>query len=148
VKTKIWISLAFLVTFIFGLTTGYLIPRKPFNTPRNAWMQDRDMGRLDPFERQVEARKRLMKVLDLNEEQQADFEEASSKFQRDVRGTLLDSNLETRERIRQHNDLLDKEMRGILNDQQYLRWQKIHQRRMELLQNQGERWRSGRRLSD
>ncbi len=106
------------------------------------------MGRLDPFERQVEARKRLMKVLDLNEEQQADFEEASSKFQRDVRGTLLDSNVETRERIRQHNDLLDKEMRGILNDQQYMRWQKIHQRRMQLLQNQGERWRSGRRLSD
>lgn len=111
-------------------------------------MHDRDMSRPDLQQREVDARKKLMEVLDLNEKQQADFEEASSKFQRDVRGTLLDSNLETRERIRQHNELLDKEMRGILNDQQYMRWQKFHQRRMQQLRDQEERWRSGRRISD
>jgi hypothetical protein len=148
VKTNIWIGLAFLVTFILGLTTGYLIPRDLLNTPRNAWMHDTDVDRPNPQPREMEARKRLMEVLDLNEEQQIEFEKASSTFQQEVRRTLQESNLETREKIRQHNELLDTEMRRFLNDQQYARWQKFHQRRMRILQERGERWRQERRFSN
>lgn len=147
-KTKIWISLAFLITFTFGLLTGYLIPREPLKTPRNAWMHNREIDQPGPQPRDAEARKRLMELLDLDEKQKIDFEDASSTFQQAVRRTLQESNVETRDKIRQHNELLDKEMRSILNDEQYTRWQKFHQRRMHMLQEQGERWRRERRYSN
>ena len=147
-KTKIWIGLAFLITFLFGLATGYLIPRDPLKTPRNEWMNERDTDRSGMQPREVEARKRLINLLELNNEQQLDFEQASLKFQQDVRRTLQESNLETRDKIRQYNEQLDQEMRNILNDDQYTKWQKFHQRRMQMLQNRNDQWRRERRFND
>jgi hypothetical protein len=111
-------------------------------------MNERDTDRSGMQPREVEARKRLINLLELNNEQQLDFEQASLKFQQDVRRTLQESNLETRDKIRQYNEQLDQEMRNILNDDQYTKWQKFHQRRMQMLQNRNDQWRRERRFND
>lgn len=149
-KTKIWIGLAFLITFTLGLTTGYLIPREPLNTPRNAWMYDRDSDRPEIQGRgnDSQVRDRLIRELELNDQQRLEFDQVSMKFQQDVRRVLQETNFETREKIRDYHEELNKQMRSILNDNQYAQWQKFHQRRMQTLQEQGERWRRGRRISD
>jgi CBS-domain-containing membrane protein len=137
VKTKIWITVAFLVTFVFGFIAGYLVPREPLPTPRNQWAQNRGQDRDDYREREVRERRRLAEELDLSTEQREAVEQLTLEFSQRVRRTLQEANVATRERVSAQHDSLSVKMRVVLNDKQFEKWEKHHQRRMEMLQRRG-----------
>ncbi len=136
-KTKIWITVAFLVTFVFGFVAGYLVPREPLSTPRNQWSQNRGSDRNDMREREMRERRRLAEELDLSTEQREVVERLTLEFSQRVRRTLQDANVSTRERISAQHDSLSVKMREVLNDEQFEKWEKHHERRMEMLQRRG-----------
>jgi hypothetical protein len=137
VKTKIWITVAFLVTFVFGFIAGYLVPREPLPTPRNQWAQNRGQDRDDYREREMRERRRLAEELNLSIEQREVVEQLTLEFSQRVRRTLQDANVATRDRISVQHDSLSLKMREVLNDEQFEKWEKHHQRRMEMLQRRG-----------
>ncbi len=136
-KTKIWITVAFLVTFVFGFIAGYLVPREPLPTPRNQWAQNRGQDRDDYREREMRERRRLAEELNLSIEQREVVEQLTLEFSQRVRRTLQDANVATRDRISVQHDSLSLKMREVLNDEQFEKWEKHHQRRMEMLQRRG-----------
>jgi hypothetical protein len=137
VKTKIWITVAFLVTFVLGFTAGYLVPREPLPTPRNQWAQDRSEDRSENREREMRDRSHLAQELNLSADQRDVVEQLTLEFSQKVRRTLQDANVATRDRISVQHDSLSLKMREVLNDEQFEKWEKHHQRRMEMLQRRG-----------
>lgn len=137
---KVWIGIAFLCTFAFGLIAGYLIPREPFRTSiRNEWRANRENNmRQNIQEREANERRRVVNALELNQDQQDAFEIIALEFQQKTRRTLQDANLATREKIRAQSDSMNVRMREILNDDQYAKWEQFNKRRMEMFQRQGQ----------
>lgn len=137
-KTKIWITVAFLVTFAFGFIAGYLVPREPLPTPRNQWSQDRRQDRGENYrERESRERRRLAEELDLSTEQREEVERLTLEFGQKVRRTLQEANVRTREQVSAQHDSLSIKMREVLNDEQFEKWEKHHQRRLQMLQRRG-----------
>jgi hypothetical protein len=137
VKTKIWITVAFLVTFVLGLTAGYLVPREPLPTPRNQWTQDRGEDRSENREREMRDRSRLAQELNLSTDQRDVVEQLTLEFSQKVRRTLQEANVATREKVIAQHDSLSVKMREVLNDEQFEKWEKHHERRMQMLQRRG-----------
>ena len=136
-KTKIWITVAFLVTFVLGLTAGYLVPREPLPTPRNQWTQDRGEDRSENREREMRDRSRLAQELNLSTDQRDVVEQLTLEFSQKVRRTLQEANVATREKVIAQHDSLSVKMREVLNDEQFEKWEKHHERRMQMLQRRG-----------
>ncbi len=136
-KTKIWITVAFLVTFVFGFVAGYLVPREPLPTPRNQWSENRGPDRTEIREREMRERRRLAEELNLSSEQRDIVERLTLEFTQNVRRTLQDANESTRGQISSQHDSLSAKMREVLNDDQFEIWEKHHRRRMEMLQRRG-----------
>jgi hypothetical protein len=137
VKTKFWIVVAFLVTFVFGFTAGYLVPREPLPTPRNQWAQNRGQERGEYREREMRERHRLAEELNLSNEQREVVEKLTLEFSQKVRRTLQEANVATRDLVSAQHDSLSSKMREVLNKEQFEKWEKHHQRRMEMLQRRG-----------
>jgi hypothetical protein len=137
VKTKIWITVAFLVTFVLGFTAGYLVPREPLPTPRNQWAQDRGEDRSENREREMRDRSRLAQELNLSADQRDVVEQLTLEFSQKVRRTLQQANVSTREKVKAQHDSLSVKMREVLNDEQFEKWEEHHERRMQLLQRRG-----------
>jgi len=137
VKTKIWITVAFLVTFVLGFTAGYLVPREPLPTPRNQWTQDRGEDRSENREREMRDRSRLAQELNLSTDQRDVVEQLTLEFSQKVRRTLQEANVATREKVKAQHDSLSVKMREVLNDEQFEKWEKHHERRMQMLQRRG-----------
>jgi len=137
---KVWIGIAFLCTFAFGLIAGYLIPREPFRTAvRNEWRANRENTmRQNNQEREANERRRVVKALELDQDQQDAFEIIALEFQQKTRRTLQEANVATREKIRTQSDSMNVKMREILNDDQYAKWEQFNKRRMEMFQRQGQ----------
>lgn len=136
-KTKIWITAAFLVTFVFGFVAGYLVPREPLPTPRNQWAENRGSERIEIREREMRERRKLAEELDLSTEQREVVEQLTLEFAQKVRHMLQDANMTTRGLVRSEHDSLSIKMREVLNDEQFEKWEKHHKRRMEMLQRRG-----------
>lgn len=137
-KTKIWITVAFLVTFAFGFIAGYLVPREPLPTPRNQWAQNRGQDRDDNYrERESRERRRMAEELDLSTEQREEVERLTLEFSQRVRRTLQEANVQTRGQISAQYDSLSSRMRDVLNDEQFEKWEKHHERRLQMLQRRG-----------
>jgi hypothetical protein len=137
VKTKIWITVAFLVTFVLGFTAGYLVPREPLPTPRNQWAQDRGEDRGENREREMRDRSRLAQELNLSTDQRDVVEQLTLEFSQKVRRTLQQANMATREKVKAQHDSLSVKMREVLNDEQFEKWEEHHERRMQMLQRRG-----------
>ena len=137
---KVWIGIAFLCTFAFGLIAGYLIPREPFRSSlRNEWRTTRDNSMRQNFqEREANERRRIINALKLDQDQQDAFEIIALEFQQKTRRTLQEANLATREKIRAQSDSMNVRMREILNDDQFAKWEQFNKRRMEMFQRQGQ----------
>ena len=136
-KTKIWITVAFLVTFVLGFVAGYLVPRAPLPTPRNQWAQERGQDRGEFREREMRERNRLAEELKLTTDQREVVEQLNLEFAQRVRRTLQDANVATREKVKAQHDSLSVKMREVLDNEQYEKWEKHHQRRMQMLQRRG-----------
>jgi len=136
---KVWIGVAFLCTFAFGLIAGYLIPREPFRTSiRNEWHANRDSSmRQNMQEREANERRRVVNALGLDQDQQDAFEIIALEFQQKTRRTLQEANLATRDKIRAQSDSMNVRMREILDEDQYTKWEEFNKRRMEMFQRQG-----------
>lgn len=136
-KTKIWIIIAFLVTFVIGFTAGYLVPHEPLPTAWNQWSQNRGPEWSGMREREIHERRRLADELDLSSEQREVVEKLMLEFSRHVRHTLQETNAATRGLVSAQHDSLSIKMHEVLNDEQFEKWDKHHKRRMEMLERRG-----------
>lgn len=129
-KKNIWVITAFLVTFLLGLFAGYLIPRKPFGTSqKKEWRDerhDRDKDRRDWEQRH---RDHMAEQLQLEDQQRPGFDSLSIAFNRSIRGILNQADKETREKIRIQSDSLNIQMRNLLSDEQFQRWDEMNKAR-------------------
>lgn len=127
--------LILLATLLIGMAIGFFIPRpsswQPFaaNGPgaRQGYMNSpRGAGQPGYGLQQLENK------LNLTRQQREAFEQAVLRH-RDSMRTVMN-----RQRLtaRQHMQGLNKDLRTILNDQQYQQWEQFYQRRM---QNMGRR---------
>jgi len=84
--------------------------------------------------REKEQRERLAQLLELREDQKPAFDSSSRAFHEQMNRTLQETRMQTRKKIMAQNDSLDRQMREILDAEQYERWKKFHLRRQRLLQ--------------
>jgi len=84
--------------------------------------------------REKAQRERLAQLLELREDQKPAFDSSSRAFHEQMNRTLQETRMQTRKKIMAQNDSLDRQMREILDAEQYERWKKFHLRRQRLLQ--------------
>lgn len=125
-NTKFKAVLAFLVIFIAGFATGFLLTNSTTFTGDEQRVErteqsgtDEHLNREDRDERQVSrARNRLINMLDLSENQEEPFFELFSQYRSNLRSDIREMRERENELLKEHYQTFKNELSDVLNSEQ------------------------------
>ena len=144
--------LILLGTLLIGIAIGFFIPRpyrwQPFSangmSPQHGLMNRPGGGPMNGDNPGFRLQ-RLENALDLDREQRDAFEQTVLRHRDSMRTAMDRQRLAARQHMRRQMQALNEELKGILNDDQYRKWENFYQDRLQNMNRPGmgpARWRN------